>query len=311
MNLNKLFALPLALLLAGMQAAPAPVAPAEFVVVFQRQKDPTKVREDADRFAASLAKELGIKVSAVVPTDYSASVQALVSKKADLAYVSAMPFLLARRDGGAQILLAEARKPASGEGDFRTVYDSVWVVPADSPLKTYDDLIARAKDTRVVFTSPTSTSGYVIPYARLVNEGHLKKGQDPRELFASVAFANGYTGALEQVAAGRADATAVSDYTMEGAKADVYLPADKRAKLRVLARTPNVPTHLLAVRGGLPDDFKLKLKAALLKLSTEHPEELSAVYGATRLVEVDEDAHIAPALNAIRQTGIPVEGLAK
>lgn len=281
------------------------------MVVFQRQKDPTKVRADADRFAEALSRELGMKVTASIPSDYSASVQALVSKKADLAYVSSMPFLLARRDGGATLLLAEARRPAGGGEAYKPEYDSVWVVRADSPLKSYDDLVARAKETRVVFTSPTSTSGYIIPYARLVNEGHLKRSQDPRELFQTVAFANGYTAALEQVASGRADVCAVSDYTVEGPKADVYLPAEKRAGLRVLARTPGVPTHVLAARGGLSPEFRAKLKAALLKLSASESELLSAVYGATRLVEVDEDAHVKAAVDAIRQTGIPVEGLAK
>lgn len=299
----------LATLLAGA-AQPTPADPTELVIVFQRQKDPTKVREDADKFAAALARELGIKVTATVPVDYSASVQALVSKKADLAYVSAMPFLLARRDGGASILLAESRKSVT-DGQFRTSYDSVWVVPVDSPLKTYDDLVKSAKTVRLAFTSPTSTSGYIMPLARFVGEGVVAPGQDPRQVFGQVAFGGSYTAALEQVLLGRADAAAVSDYVMDGEKADVYLDADKRARLRVLERTPGVPTHVLAVRGGLSEPFVQKLRAAVLKVSASEPDLLSAVYGATRLVEVDEQAHVKAAVDAIQRTGIPVEGLAR
>ena len=284
--------------------------PAEIVIVFQRQKDPTKVREDAERFADALGRELGIKVAATVPVDYSASVQALVSKKADLAYVSAMPFLLARRDGGASILLAESRKSVT-DGQFRTSYDSVWVVAADSPLKTYDDLVKSARTLRIAFTSPTSTSGYIVPLARFVSEGVVSPGQDPRQVFGQVAFGGSYTAALEQVLLGRADAAAVSDYVMDGEKADVYLDAGKRARLRVLERTPGVPTHVLAVRGGLSEPFVRKLRAAVLKVAESEPDLLSAVYGATRLVEVDEEAHVKAALDAIRRTGIPVEGLAR
>lgn len=299
------------LALLSLSAPPTPTPdPTELVIVFQKQKDPEKVRQDADKFAAALSQELGLPVSASVPLDYSASVQALVSRKADLAYVSAMPFLLARRDGQAEILLAESRKSVS-DGQFRTTYDSVWVVRADSPLKSYDDLIKSAKTSRIVFTSPTSTSGYIFPLARFVSESVVAKGQDPRQVFAQVAFGGSYSAALEQVLAGRADAAAVSDYTVEGPKTDVYLPKDKTAQLRILSRTPGVPTHMLAVRSGLSPEFKSKLHAAILKISSSNPELLSAVYGATRLVDVNENNHIAPALLAIEQTGIPVENLAK
>lgn len=303
---------------AAWQRQPAPTSarphtaadPTELVVVFQRQKDPTQVRADADRFAQALSRELGMPVSATVPVDYSASVQALVSRKADLAYVSAMPFLLARRDGGARILLAESRRSVS-DGAFRTSYDSVWVVAADSPLQSYDDLLRSARTLRLAFTSPTSTSGYIMPLARFVTEGVVRPGQDPREVFGQVAFGGSYTAALEQVLLGRADAAAVSDYVMEGEKADVYLPAEKRQRLRVLSRTPGVPTHVLAVRGGLSEAFVGRLREAVLKVAREEPELLAAVYGATRLVEVDEDAHVRAAVEAIERTGIPVEGLAR
>lgn len=300
---------------ASGQASPppsprAPGDPTELVVVFQRQKDPSQVQADAERFAQALGRELGLRVTATVPVDYSASVQALVSRKADLAYVSAMPFLLARRDGGARILLAESRKSVT-DGVFRTSYDSVWVVSADSPLKSYDDLIRSPRSIRLAFTSPTSTSGYIMPLARLVAEGVVRPGQDVREVFGQVAFGGSYTAALEQVLLGRADAAAVSDYVMEGERADVYLPADKRSRLRVLARTPGVPTHVLAVRGGLSDDFVARLRDAVRKVAEREPELLAAVYGATRLVEVDENAHVKAAVEAIERTGIPVEGLAR
>jgi phosphonate transport system substrate-binding protein len=283
--------------------------PTSLVVVFQRQKEPEKVKRDADAFAQALSARLGIPVEAVIPADYSASVQALVSKKADVAYISAMPFLLARRDGNASILLAESRQDA--HGDYRTDYDSILVTRADSAIKSYADLKANTKQCRVVFTSPTSTSGYVMPLARFVDEGVVKKGQDPREVFASVVFGGSYTAALEQVLSGRADVAAVSDYTMEGPRADVYLPKAKREQLRILERTPGVPTHVLAMRFGPSDDFRLRLREAFVAVSEKNPELLAGVYGATRLVPVDEEEHVRKAIEAIAKTGIPVEGLAR
>ncbi len=276
------------------------------VVVFQKQKDPVQIAQDAKAVGEFLSKELGRPVQIHVPTSYSASVQALISKKADVAYVSSIPFLLAKRDGDAELLLAEVRPDAQGQE--RTDYDSVFVVRKDSPLQSMDDLVKNAGDLRFCFTSRTSTSGYVMAYRRLVNEGLLEPGQDPSTVFAAVDFGGGYTQALQQVLDNRADVCAVSFYTMEGPTADKYLKPEERDQLRILARTPGVPTHLICVRGGMDDEQKQQIKAALLKLSQEHSELLSDVYGAKELKEVDPAEHVAPAVEAMEYLGLPIEG---
>ena len=67
--------------------------PKELVFVFQKQKDPTSIKAHADKLAELLSAELKMPVKTQVPGDYSASVQALVSRQADVAYVSSIPFL--------------------------------------------------------------------------------------------------------------------------------------------------------------------------------------------------------------------------
>lgn len=301
----------LAALVAGTLAAAPALAedPKEIVFLFQKQKDPAKIKDDAEKLAQALSKEVGMPVKAQVPGDYSASVQALVAKKADFAYVSAMPFLLAQRDGKATLLLAEERKDAAGKA--RTEYDSILVVRKDSPLKDINDLKANAKDIRMAFTSPTSTSGYIFAFKRFVTEGLLAAKGDPKKTFKSVVFGGGYTQALEQVLADKADVAAVSDYTMEGPKADVYLKKEQRDGLRILARTPGVPTHLIAARDGLSDDLKTKVKNALLKVAKDNPELLADVYGASAFKEVDAKEHTKAAVEAIEAIGLPIDGLAK
>lgn len=299
----------LVLVLICLLAAPVADAREELVFVFQKQADPSQLRQAADRIGGVLQAELGRPVRVVVPIDYSASVQALVSGQADVAYLSALPFLLARRDGGAELLLAEERIDAAGRP--RTDYDSIFVVRADSPLQTFDDLRREAPKLRLAFTSPTSTSGYVFPYRRLIEAGLLPRRADPRRAFRSVVFAGSYTQALREVVQGRADVAAVSDYTLEGPRADVYLPASERATLRILARTPGVPTHLIAVRRGLDEPTRAVVRRALLRLAAERPELLADVYGAARFVTADGRRHVAAAVKAIDDTGIPIEGLAR
>lgn len=283
--------------------------PAQLVFLFQRQRDPSQTRESADAAAAFLSDHIGIPVKAVVPGDYAASVQALVSEQADVAYVSALPFLLARRDAGARILVAEVRADASGEP--RTDYDSVWVTRDDSDLHTFADVTERAASLRVSFTSRTSTSGYIMANLRLVREGILRPKQDPSNIFRAVAYAGGYTQALHEVLARRADLCAVSFYTVEGPTADIYTTPEERAQLRILARTPGVPTHLVCVRAGISEDLSQRITDALLALSEERPELLANVYGATQFRTVDEDSHISAAIEAMEALGLPIDNFVR
>lgn len=200
-------------------AVPAAAARDELVFVFQKQKDPDQLRQAAERLGSALEQGTGRRVRVVVPIDYSASVQALVSGQADFAHLSALPYLLARRDGGAERLLAEERVDAAGRP--RTDYDSILVVRTDSPLRSFEDLSREAPKLRLAFTSATSTSGYLFPYRRFIEAGLLPRRGDPRRAFRSVVFAGSYTQALREVAQGRADVAAVSDYTLDGPRADV------------------------------------------------------------------------------------------
>jgi ABC-type phosphate/phosphonate transport system substrate-binding protein len=82
-----------------------------------------------------------------------------------------------------------------------------------------------------------------------------------------------------------------------------------RAGLRVLARTPGVPTHLLCMRSDLPADFKEQLRTAFLAISAENPEVLADVYGAARFEAVDSDAHVAKGVEALENTGLLLKSL--
>ncbi len=295
-------------LLTGLVAASAAVGfaqnegsvktPEKLVFAFQKQKDPRAIQETAEKVAEYLGKEIGVPVEIMVPASYGATVQALVSSKAHVAYVSALPYILAKNEAPVELILAEVR-------DGKTDYNSIWVVGKDSPYKKLADL----KGKRMVFTSPTSTSGYVMAFSRLVDDGLLKAKQDPKEFFSNVTFGGGYDKALLAVINEQADAAAVSDYTMEGPNADKYLKADQRAKLRVLTRTSGVPTHGIALRSDLPAELKGKIEASLLKLSKEHPELLADVYGASTLTKVDGDKHVVGATKALENTGLGLKKL--
>lgn len=305
------FGLALAIVLVGCGAAPTePTAaqptegtaeagktPERLIFSFQRQKDPAQVKADAERVAKILSDEIGIPVEVQVPTAYSATVQALVSERAHVAYLSSTPFILAEREAPVEVMVAEERKG-------KTTYDAVFVVRADSTYRTLADL----KGKTMAFTSPTSASGYVFPYGEMVKEGLLEAGAKPETFFGKTLFAGGYDRALQAVVRGQADVAAVSDYTVEGDKTDKYISKEDLAQLRVLFRVPNVPTHLIAVRADLAPELKAKIKAALLKLSETQPEALADVYGASKFVSA-EGNHVQSARDALKRTGLDVKSV--
>ena len=271
-------------------------------IVFQKQKDPAKLQSEANRLSELLSEKIGIKVTARIPGDYASAVQALVSQNADLAYLDSVGYLLAKRDGGAKIVLAENRADSSGVK--RTEYDSVFVVSKESSLQNFDELLAESANLRVVFTSPTSTSGYLFPYKRFVEAGLISAGQDIKQAFKSVQFAGSYGQALEQVALGRADVCAVSAYSIEGEAKTSHVPAKISDQLRILARTPGVPTHVIAARSELPEEILAKAKTAILALSKDAPGLFNDIYGAAEFIEVNADKHVEASERALSLLGI-------
>ena len=281
----------------------------ELIFLFQKQKEPGRLKSEANQVAAYLSEKLKRPVLAKVPSDYASSVQALISKKADIAYVDSLAYILANRDGGAKMLLAERR--IDSKGVSRTDYDAVLVVRKDSPLKSAQDILSKTHKIKFAFTSPTSTSGYVMPYRYFVEQGVLQPKQNPKDIFEKLSFGNSYVGALQEVILGRADVAAVSYYTMEGPSADKYLSRAEREQLRILHRLPGVPTHIVAARSGLSDYERTAISNALLSLSKDRPELLFDVYGAKELTTADADQHLSVSRQALSYLGIGPEAIVK
>lgn len=268
----------------------------QLIFLFQKQKDPALIKDVADKLASELSRGIGVSVRAQIPLDYSAALQAIRHGTADVAYLDSISFLLAEESS--EILLAEER--ADAEGKYRTEYDSLFLVRKESPLKSMEDLKAKAKDLTIVYTSPTSTSGYIFPLMRFAKEGIDKNS------FKRVAFGGSYAQAIERVASGLGDVACVSSYAFEGTKP--HVAKETADKLRVLARTPGVPTHIIVARKSLSPELKSKIKETLLKLSAEHSDLFLDVYGAARFKEVDPQQHVSASREAIRLSGVPIPG---
>lgn len=268
----------LALLAAVLAAADQP----RLVVALKPDKNPEAMAAERGELARILGGALGRAVEVIVPTSAAVISTGLANGTIDAAHVAASDFAKDAMDPAAP---AAARIALAVQVKGRTTYSSIWLTLADKPYAG----VAQLAGKPVAFASRTSTSGCIVPLFDLQQQGLIKPGGSPADLFGAgnVFYGTGYVSAVERVLDGSAEAAAVSDYVFEG---DKHLKPEQKARLRVLATQGPVPTHVLALRSGLPAAEAAALTRAVAGVE---PGLRDRVFGGP-LVEVDAQAHLAP-----------------
>jgi phosphonate transport system substrate-binding protein len=263
--------------------------PKELTIAFLPQNDISTFLPDAEKMAADLSRRLGLPVKVYVPNDFAAAVEALRFNHAQVAFVPSWPGVMANRVAGARFILAEVR-------NGKTYYYSCWYARADAAISTLADL----RGKKVAFSSPLSSSGYLFPVAKLVEEGLLKDGQaDPKSFFGEILYSGGYEATLQAIARGHVDAGGASEAAYE-----LYLTPEQRGRVKVIARQGPIPTHGVVVHPGLPQEFVETLRNVLLSYSSETDKALlKKLYGADSLVAVNHEEHVSHLYRAEQLTG--------
>ncbi|WP_414548010.1 phosphate/phosphite/phosphonate ABC transporter substrate-binding protein [Anabaena sp. CCY 0017] len=282
------------------QAAPLLVAQRRqpLTIVFPTRSDSTDLQNKANKVATFLSKELGIPVKAQIGDD-TAAVEALRANRADVAFLSSRPALKAEQLANARLHLAEVRANYSG----RYTYDSIFVVPNNSPFRTRNTAKATLEQLRgrsMAFTSPTSGSGFIFPVSELVKQGFVPNRDRLDGFFGKISYGGNYSKALEAVVRGQADVAVVSEYALY----PPYLSAEDRSKVRVLHKISGVPAHGIVIDDDVPVILREKLINALLKLNKpENNQLLTSLYNSTQLVRVDHTRHLKPVSEALKNAG--------
>lgn len=245
---------------------------------------------ERDALARFLSEKSGKDVDVIIPTSGAVIIEGLLNGTIDLAYLSATDMVTAKKQNAGEILLA-------GEIEGKTTYESYWIVLKDKPYQSIADL----KGKPVAFSSKTSTSGGIVPIDDLIKTGLIPQGGKPEDFFGTgnVWYGTGYVSAAERVLNGEAEAAAVSYYVLDK---DKHLSPEQRGKLRKLQSQGPVPTHVLAVRSSLSTSDKAALKAALMEMNSGDHTHLRDKVFTSKLVEVDESAHLAPIDSALQAT---------
>ncbi len=257
--------------------APSADAPAKYVIAFEPQQDREQTQAKGEKLADFISEKSGIKVGVYIPEKSGELVEAMQKKKAHLAYLSAWPYIAAHLNADAGLLVVEER-----EG--KTTYESALFVRADSKITKTSEVEGKT----IAFTSPTSTSGYLFPMMKLIEDGVVARDDDLAKKAKEIMLTGGYEASLRSLMAGKSDIAAAAAYAPS-----VYLTDEEQKKVKVLATHGPIPTHVIAVRSDVSLPEQEKLKAAFLALNEgEGKAILKEVYGAEKFVERSHGDHV-------------------
>ncbi|MEI2415386.1 phosphonate ABC transporter substrate-binding protein [Orrella sp. JC864] len=231
---------------AASASAALPAAAAELRVGLIPSEDAQAMIRASQQVMDQLAEKTGMTVRPFVANDYNGVIEALRSKKLDIAYLGPFSYVLA-----SQVADAEAFAVAVTKKTGTSAYHSQVITRADSGL----DSMAKLQGRTFAFVDPSSTSGHLFPKAGLLNEG-----LDPDKYFSRVIFSGSHDANIMAVANGKVDGAAVADRILESAFAKGVV---KREDIQVVWRSQPIPESPMAWRKSLDEDTKKKVAAAM------------------------------------------------
>jgi phosphonate transport system substrate-binding protein len=254
-------------------AAPTRAQATPLTLVFTPSRDPTALKDAGDAFARTLADLSGVPVRALVASDYAGVIEALRSRRVDLAFVHPVGYVLANREAGCRILVRDI-------WGGKIAYTARFYVRKDRGIRRVEDLRGKT----VAFVDPASSSGYIYPMVMLIKQG-LVRERDPKTFFKDALFSGTHEAALQAVLHGRVDAAASFDKAPELHLKDPALIA----QIAFVGETPEIPEAGICVRPGIPDETVAKLKRALLAIKApQHAALLKQIYDIDGFVEADD-----------------------
>ena len=222
----------------------------------------TELVEKYNTIASYLASELGLAVTYVPSSDYSASVEAFKSGDVQLAWFGGLTGLRAR---GA---VPGARAIAQGTVDPN--YKSYFIAHKDTGLSPSDSFPQGLAGKTFTFGSESSTSGRLMPEYFIRQE----TGKSPQELFAGeeMSFSGDHAKTAALVNAGTYQGGAVNYKVYNSMVAEGKIDPAVCVKLW---ETPGYPDYNWTAHPELGEEMIEKLQAALIGMTD--PELLKAL----------------------------------
>ncbi|MBA1393528.1 phosphate/phosphite/phosphonate ABC transporter substrate-binding protein, partial [Lactobacillus sp. XV13L] len=227
-------------------------------VQFVPSQAATKLESRAKPLEKMLSDRLGIPVHVSMSTDYNTVVEAMKSKKVDVGFLPPNGYVLAHKQGAADVLLQAQRYGVKQPGGRATnslvnTYRAEILVKKGSKIKSWKDL----KGKSISIQSPTSSAGYVFPIAEL-----KEKGLDvPKS--CKLVTVTGQDQAVLNVLNGDTDAA----FTFEDARNTVKQDNPKiMTQVVPIYFTRPIPNDTISVVPSMSKSFRKKLANAFISI---------------------------------------------
>lgn len=228
--------------------------------------------------AEYLSDHLGQEVELIQAVSYAPTIEAMRAGKIDFMRAGgSFTYMIAHEKAGAEAIVRVGTSAGPG------LYQSALVAWPGSGIETIDDLVARAAEIDFAFVDPASTSGHLIPRAKLESIG-----LDPDTSFGRTIFTMSHTNSAMTITSGKVQAGAISANTYTRLLERGLIEEDD---MTILWMSDPIPTGPVMVRSDLPEALKEKLRQAYLDLNDSD----SPVFEAMKTVYQTEDLRFFPA----------------
>jgi phosphonate transport system substrate-binding protein len=262
----------------GANPALAQHAPARLIITaIPDDGDADRMRENFGALARHLGKAVGIPVEYMHVENYAASVTALATGRAHIAWLGAVTTAQARMQMGDRLTILGCRDIDKGFVSYFIANPSTGL----APLGNLGDLAkaAQGKGWSFTFGSKSSTSGHMMPRKYFMDQS----ATTPEKVFRSVAYSGSHDVVMQMVADGTHQVGALNYASWDKAADEL------KARAPIVYKTPPYTNYALTARADLGPELLAKLRAALLAVDGSTPEGAAVLkyLKAGKFIEAD------------------------
>ncbi|MEL4894959.1 phosphate/phosphite/phosphonate ABC transporter substrate-binding protein [Crocosphaera sp. Alani8] len=270
------------------------------VILGEISDDPTEVFEIFQPFADHLTQKINEDKNTLGKIEVAPNMETmskwLKSGKVELYFDSPYPAFLVSEASDAQVILSRWKGGVSS-------YKSVIIALRKQEVKKTNNLQGKT----IAFEENFSTSGYMLPYLYLKEQGLNLTEKTSNTQFISDSeigyiFSGSDNNSLQWLISGRVAAAAMGSVDFE------QLPEETRQQFIIIAETKSVPRHLLVISPTLSESKVIRLKKILLEMNESESGQkiLEQFEKTTKFAELPEDQteifkEIRPLINPISE----------
>lgn len=253
----------------------------EIIFSFRNSRNPEVSATAIARFSKYLSLELSRPVKALVPSNRQAATELLIDRKCDIAVLLPADFRLAKQNSDSTTKLALGM-PTS-DGSYTTHYSSVMLARKSSKFSggiKQEDL----GKIDLEYTRKNSLAGHLYPQRYLLSTY-------PSLNFKSLRFSSNGLDAIDDLLKKRADVIFISSKELESILLGDKKLHDRYKDLKSIQHIGDIPTEVIAIRSGIPEDEANRFSKAILQVSEKYPALTMEVFGEPKLMEITESTH--------------------